>query len=190
MEEYALEDIYMIRKDYKLSGNYLDALKNCILIRNIIEEDKNRKVLTYKYKEYNDKEEIVKQGKVDCKVESVDENDNGELVFGESHIMCNLFTINAVKRSSTNELEYHIAFKKSNYVDKEGVWVEPTKENAYKFEQFIFDSFKIFDDIAILRGKREEDFAPVKNTWYCNSSKIILLYFKNLLQVCQPPDIV
>jgi len=90
-------------------------------------------------------------------------NDNGELVFGESHIMCNLFNINAVKRSSTNELEYHIAFKKTNYVDKEGVLVEPTKENAYKFEQFIFDTFKIFDDIAILRGKREEDFAPVKN---------------------------
>ena len=39
----------------------------------------------------------------------------------------------------------------------------PEKENAYKFEKFIFDSFKLFDDIAILRGKREEDFAPVKN---------------------------
>lgn len=90
-------------------------------------------------------------------------NDNGELVFGESHIMCNLFNINAVKRSSTKELEYHVAFKKSNYLDKNGKLVEPEKENAYKFEKFIFDSFKIFDDIAILRGKREEDFAPVKN---------------------------
>lgn len=90
-------------------------------------------------------------------------DDNGELVFGESHIMCNLFNINAVKRSSTKELEYHVAFKKSDYLDKNGNLVEPEKENAYKFEKFIFDSFKIFDDIAILRGKREEDFAPVKN---------------------------
>lgn len=90
-------------------------------------------------------------------------DDNGELVFGESHIMCNLFNINAVKRSSTKELEYHVAFKKSNYLDKEGNLIEPDKANAYKFEQFIFDSFKLFDDIAILRGKREEDFAPVKN---------------------------
>lgn len=90
-------------------------------------------------------------------------NDNGELVFGESHIMCNLFNINAVKRSSTKELEYHVAFKKSNYLDKDGNLIEPDKANAYKFEQFIFDSFKLFDDIAILRGKREEDFAPVKN---------------------------
>ena len=90
-------------------------------------------------------------------------DDNGELVFGESHIMCNLFNINAVKRSSTKELEYHVAFKKSNYLDENGNLIKPEKENAYKFEQFIFDSFKIFDDIAILRGKREEDFAPVKN---------------------------
>lgn len=90
-------------------------------------------------------------------------DDNGELVFGESHIMCNLFNINAVKRSSTKELEYHVAFKKSNYLDKEGNLIEPDKANAYKFEQFIFDSFKLFEDIAILRGKREEDFAPVKN---------------------------
>lgn len=90
-------------------------------------------------------------------------NDNGELVFGESHIMCNLFNINAIKTLSTNELEYHIAFKKSDYIDENGEVVNPDKPNAYKFEQFIFDSFKSFDDIAILRGKREEDFAPVKN---------------------------
>ena len=70
-------------------------------------------------------------------------DDNGELVFGESHIMCNLFNINAVKRSSTKELEYHVAFKKSNYLDKDGNLIEPDKSNAYKFEQFIFDSFKL-----------------------------------------------
>ncbi len=89
--------------------------------------------------------------------------DNGELVFGESHIMCNLFNIDAIKRCSTKELEYHIAFKKSNYLDENGKLIEPKERNAYKFEKFIFDSFKIFDNIAILRGKREEDFAPVKN---------------------------
>ena len=90
-------------------------------------------------------------------------HDNGELVFGESHIMCNLFNIEAIKKLVSEELEYHVAFKKSAYLDKNGNIVKPNKENAYKFEQFIFDSFKMFDNIAILRGKREEDFAPVKN---------------------------
>lgn len=90
-------------------------------------------------------------------------DEDGELVFGESHIMCNLFNIEAIKKASTKELSYHIAFKKSNYLDENGNLIEPEKPNAYKFEQFIFDSFKLFDNISILRGKREEDFAPVKN---------------------------
>ena len=36
---------------------------------------------------------------------------------------------------------------------------------------FIFDSFELFDDIAILRGKREDDFAPVKNKEGVDSPK-------------------
>ena len=39
----------------------------------------------------------------------------------------------------------------------------PEKPNAYKFEKFLADAFNFFDDISILRGKREEDFAPIKN---------------------------
>ena len=35
--------------------------------------------------------------------------------------------------------------------------------DSYKFEAFIFDAFEFFDDIAILRGTREDDFAPIKN---------------------------
>ena len=41
--------------------------------------------------------------------------------------------------------------------------IRPKEPNSYKFESFIFDAFEFFDDIAILRGKREDDFAPVKN---------------------------
>ena len=89
--------------------------------------------------------------------------DDGELVFGESHIMCNLFNIKALKKCATKKLEYHVAFKKANYLDEKQNLIKPEKPNAYKFEQFIFDSFKVFNDIAILRGKRENDFAPVKN---------------------------
>ena len=43
--------------------------------------------------------------------------------------------------------------------------------NSYKFEAFIFDAFEFFDDIAILRGKREDDFAPVKNKEGVDSPK-------------------
>ena len=90
-------------------------------------------------------------------------DDNGELKYGESHIMCNLYTIDAIEKASMEPLMYHSAFKKNSYIDENGNEVIPTEPNSYKFESFIFDAFEFFDDIAILRGKREDDFAPVKN---------------------------
>lgn len=90
-------------------------------------------------------------------------DDNGELKYGESHIMCNLYTIDAIEKISKETLMYHSAFKKNSYIDEEGREVIPEGPNSYKFESFIFDAFEFFDDIAILRGKREDDFAPVKN---------------------------
>lgn len=71
VEEYDVKDIYMINKEIK-SDDSRELLKNCILIRDIIEENKNTKKITYKYKEYDDNNEIIKQGKLDCNVESVE----------------------------------------------------------------------------------------------------------------------
>lgn len=90
-------------------------------------------------------------------------DENGELVFGESHIMCNLFSIKALEKIAEQELPYHSAHKKVNYYDENGNLVEAKEPNAYKFEQFIFDGFRYFSDITLLRGKRELDFAPIKN---------------------------
>ena len=101
--------------------------------------------------------------------EEVDEN--GELKYGESHIMCNLFTIDAIEKISKETLMYHSAFKKNSYIDENGKEVIPEEPNSYKFESFIFDAFEFFDDIAILRGKREDDFAPVKNKEGADSPK-------------------
>ena len=88
---------------------------------------------------------------------------DGELLYGESHILCNLFSVDAVERMGANPLPYHIAFKKAKYIDKDGNLVEPDSPNAYKFEAFLFDAFGEVDEMAVLRVKREEEFAPVKN---------------------------
>ena len=95
----------------------------------------------------------------------------GELKYGESNIICHLYTIEALEKASKETLMYHSAFKKNSYIDENGKEVIPDKPNSYKFESFIFDAFEFFDDIAILRGKREDDFAPVKNKEGVDSPK-------------------
>ena len=110
----------------------------------------------------NGKPSVVEYSEItDEMAEATDEN--GELLYGESHILCNLFNISAIERMGSEPLPYHSAFKKATYIDKDGNKVVPTSPNAFKFEAFLFDAFGEVDDMAILRVKREEEFAPVKN---------------------------
>ena len=76
-EVYDLNDIYLINKNDK-EDDYLSMLNKCVLIRNIIEEDKETKLLTYKYKEYNENKEITRQGKVKVKIDDIS---NSKLLF-------------------------------------------------------------------------------------------------------------
>ena len=91
----------------------------------------------------------------------VDENDN--LVYGESHINCNMFNIKGIEKIGNSKLPYHSAFKKATYLNENGEVIKPLEPNAYKFESFIFDAFNKLDDMLIFRVNREEEFAPVKN---------------------------
>lgn len=91
-------------------------------------------------------------------------DENGELLYGESHVLCNLFSIEALELVKDERLPYHTAFKKSSYIDtKTGENVEPDSPNAYKFEAFIFDAFSKVEDMLLLRSIREREFAPIKN---------------------------
>lgn len=110
----------------------------------------------------NGKPSVVEYSEItDEMAEATDEN--GNLLYGESHILCNLFNISAIERMGSEPLPYHSAFKKATYIDKDGNLIKPDGPNAYKFEAFLFDAFGEVDDMAIFRVKREEEFAPVKN---------------------------
>ena len=90
-------------------------------------------------------------------------DEEGELLFGESNIMAHLYSIDAIEKISEHELPYHSAHKKATYMDLDGKNVVPSEPNAYKYEAFIFDGFSYFDNMSVLRVKREENFAPIKN---------------------------
>ena len=127
---------------------------------------------------YDGKIKVIEYSELpESMVEAVDEE--GELLYGESHVMCNLFNIEALERVSTKRLPYHKASKKYSYIDTDLNLVNPEEINAFKFEYFIFDSFEYFDKISILRGKREEDFAPVKNATGVDSPETAIKLYNN-----------
>lgn len=122
----------------------------------------------------------------------------GALVYGDANAIFHLYNIKGLERVSDLKLPYHIAHKKSK-TDKFGNKIDPKKPNAYKFELFIFDSYEMLDDVVVLRVKREEEFAPIKNaegadspetarklyTDYWNKVK----YMKEYERWCTDPDI-
>ncbi len=106
-------------------------------------------------------------------------DDNNNLIYGESHINCNMFNIKGLEIIGNQKLPYHSAFKKSTYLDVNGNIIKPNEPNAYKFESFIFDAFNKLDDMLILRVKREEEFAPVKNKEGVDSADTAIELYNN-----------
>jgi len=71
IEEYQLNDIYMLSNSVDIiSLEALDIIKNCILIRDVVDIEKK---LVYKYKKYDDVGNILKQGKLQCQITSIDD---------------------------------------------------------------------------------------------------------------------
>jgi UDP-N-acetylglucosamine pyrophosphorylase len=109
-------------------------------------------------------------------------DDKGTLVYGDSHILLNLFNIEAIDIIIKDNLKYVPAFKKTNYINELGELITPKNENAYKFEKFVFDGFSCLDRVGLLRGVREHIFAPIKNAEGVDSpetaSKLYLDYYR------------
>ena len=53
------------------------------------------------------------------------------------------------------------------------------KKGLYKFESFVFDGFKVMDNMLVMRVKREEEFAPIKNSEGVDSPATALEIYEN-----------
>lgn len=89
--------------------------------------------------------------------------ENGELLYSEAHLLMNVFHISVLEEVAENPLTYHVAHKKCDQYNEAGEWVKATEPNAYKFETLLFDAFERVKKIGVLRYRREECFAPIKN---------------------------
>ena len=88
---------------------------------------------------------------------------DGHLVFDGGNIATHLFRLDALRQLEHQPLPWHAAFKKVSCWTPENGISQPSEPNAWKFEQFLFDSFPILGSMLPFGVNREDEFAPVKN---------------------------
>lgn len=88
---------------------------------------------------------------------------SGKYLYREKNMLAHIFSLKAIKQMANISLPYHRAFRKNAFVNFEGMKEVPESPNIYKFEQFVFDAFSYFDNIALLRVNADNEFAPIKD---------------------------
>jgi UDP-N-acetylglucosamine/UDP-N-acetylgalactosamine diphosphorylase len=92
-------------------------------------------------------------------------DDKDQLLFWAGNPAIHLFDVAFLRKITghADSLPWHVARKKVPAISEQGDLVTPNKENALKFERFIFDVLPLAERWTVLATPREEEFAPVKN---------------------------
>ena len=91
---------------------------------------------------------------------------DGSLKFWAGNLAVHVLDVAFLKRCAESEdaLPFHLAHKKTPYIDANGQRVEPTAPNAFRFERFIFDLLNSARNSLVVEVDPAEAFAPVKNS--------------------------
>lgn len=92
-------------------------------------------------------------------------NKDGTLKYNAGNIAIHMISIDFLEKihQMGEAIPYHAAIKKVPFFAEDGSIVNPRKNNAVKFESFIFDILKYVRKGVIMEVIREEEFSPVKN---------------------------
>jgi len=90
---------------------------------------------------------------------------DGRLLHRAGNPAIHIFDVDFLVRvtQGSTRLPYHYARKKVPCLDSAGNPLNPTTENALKFELFIFDALPLADRYLVQEALRHEEFSPVKN---------------------------
>ncbi len=101
----------------------------------------------------------------------------GNLKFNVGNPAIHIFDLEFLGRVTAGDaggLPYHLARKKVPYWDPAtSRVVTPEKENALKFERFIFDVLPLADRWTAVATSRREEFAPLKNATGADSPETV-----------------
>ncbi len=89
----------------------------------------------------------------------------GAPVFWAGNTAVHVFDRKLLQRAAADarSLPFHLALKKVEHLDADGRLVQPSTENALKFERFIFDLLPSAKKSIVVEIDRDACFAPVKN---------------------------
>jgi len=109
---------------------------------------------------------VVEYTEMSEEVRDAKSGDN--LMFSAANICIHYFSLDflatVVMRES--DLPVHIARKKIPHMAECGNFIKPDVPNGVKLEKFVFDVFQFADPdkFVVYEGRREEEFAPLKNS--------------------------
>ena len=157
VEKYTLIDEYLISKDYDLKNkNSLDILKECVIVRYI---ENTLKELLYKYKEYSNNGDIIKQAKVSCKVNDIKEASNFMKTIGYKeliHIQNNSVVY------TNDKIEFAVQLVNDKYIFIE---LEERSEHVKTVFSNVEDMKKVIDSLNI---------PMIKNNYFAKKAVIVL----------------
>lgn len=88
---------------------------------------------------------------------------DGNLAYDNANILNHLLKLEVIEEFLNYEIPFHVAHKRIPYINDNGDLEHPNYPNGFKFESFIFDIFSYVSDMATIKVRRREEFAPVKN---------------------------
>jgi UDP-N-acetylglucosamine/UDP-N-acetylgalactosamine diphosphorylase len=103
-------------------------------------------------------------------------DEQGRLRLWAGNPAIHLFSVDfldRVTRDGAAGLPFHLARKKVPFLDAAGNAVQPEKENALKFEMFIFDVLPLAERWTVVETTHREEFAPLKNATGADSPESV-----------------
>ena len=131
IDKYTLDDTYFVPNDIDLNLYSLDILKKCVLVRSI---DDRKCYLVYKYKEYDDNENIINQGKSKLQVFNKDDAITFLKVLGYHEVIRIVDNIEVYEK---DELQICV-----QYVNNKYLFIEMEENEKYNSIEKIIDALE------------------------------------------------
>jgi UDP-N-acetylglucosamine/UDP-N-acetylgalactosamine diphosphorylase len=102
-------------------------------------------------------------------------DENGQLRIWAGSPAIHIFDLDFLAQvaQGPSRLPFHVARKKVPYLVETGKRIEPERENALKFEMFIFDVLPMARRWTVVETSRSEEFVPLKNATGPDSPSVV-----------------